>query len=89
MRQEWGREEYAGEWPSEQPVWTIAALLFALLSAGAIAYYCYAREWTPLQRHYLGAYLGTQAAGKSGTDGTFSITLSPSLPRLKTTWMRT
>ena len=84
MRQEWGREEYAGEWPSEQPVWTIAALLFALLSAGAIAYYCYAREWTPLQRHYLGAYLGTQAAGALRTDGWYTLLVveTGQVPRL-------
>jgi type IV secretory pathway TraG/TraD family ATPase VirD4 len=57
MRQQWGRTEAAGEWPHPKPVWTIAALLVAVSSAGAIGAYRYATNWTPLQRVYVGPYL--------------------------------
>jgi len=53
MKQKWGREESAGDWPSDKAVWTIAAFCVALLSVAAICVYRYARVWTPLQRHYL------------------------------------
>jgi len=58
MSQEWGREEYAGEWPSSKPVWSLSALVVAVLAVGAIGTYRYARECTPLERHYLPAYVG-------------------------------
>jgi hypothetical protein len=53
MRQKWGREESAGKWQSNKPMWTIAALCVAVLSAIGIGYYHYERDWTPLERHYL------------------------------------
>jgi hypothetical protein len=37
MKQEWGREGYAGDWPSDRRVWTIAAFFVALLSVAAIS----------------------------------------------------
>jgi hypothetical protein len=36
MKQKWGREGYAGEWPSDKAVWTIGAFFVALLSVAAI-----------------------------------------------------
>jgi len=39
-------------------VWTIAAFFVALASVAAICAYLYAREWTPLQKHYRGLQEG-------------------------------
>jgi hypothetical protein len=75
MNQKWGREENAGEWPSHRAVWTIAAFLVALASVGAISAYRYARQWTPLQKHYLSAYLGTDA-GALRKDGRYTLLMA-------------
>jgi hypothetical protein len=61
MKQQWGRESSAGEWPSGKAVWTIGAAFVALVAAGAISAYRYARVWTPLERNYLTAYLASDA----------------------------
>ena len=63
MRQKWGREESAGKWLSNKPMWTIAAFCVAALSAIGIGYYHYERDWTPLERHYLPTYIATPIAG--------------------------
>jgi Type IV secretion-system coupling protein DNA-binding domain len=73
MSQEWGRENYAGEWPSEVPAWIIGAVCFALLCAAAIGYYVYAWRMTPLQRYYLPAYAGSQVAGAMRKDGRYTL----------------
>jgi hypothetical protein len=36
MKQKWGREGYAGEWPSSKPVWTIGVFFLALASVAAV-----------------------------------------------------
>jgi hypothetical protein len=61
MKREWGREGYAGDWPSDRRVWTIAAFFVALLSVVAIYAYRYERVWTPLQRFYLPQYLSSDS----------------------------
>ncbi|PYU27325.1 MAG: hypothetical protein DMG32_07535, partial [Acidobacteria bacterium] len=61
-------EGYAGDWPSDKAVWTIAAFFVALLSVAAICAYRYERVWTPLQRHYLLTYAGTPTAGAMRKD---------------------
>src|SRR2546428_9025555 len=63
MKQKWGREDDAGDFPSDRAVWSIGAFCVALLSVFAIAGYRYMRVWTPLQRHYLLTYAGTPVAG--------------------------
>ena len=73
MKREWGREEYAGDWPSDKAVWTIAAFFVALLSVAAICVYRYERMWTPLQRHYLLTYTGTPTAGALRKDGWYTL----------------
>ena len=73
MKQKWGREDDAGEFPSDKAVWTIGAFCVALLSVFAIAGYRYMRVWTPLQRHYLTAYVGTPVAGAFRTDGWYTL----------------
>jgi type IV secretory pathway TraG/TraD family ATPase VirD4 len=73
MKQEWGREEYAGNWPSDKAAWTIAAFFVALLSVAAICAYRYERVLTPLQRHYLLTYAGTPTAGALRKDGAYTL----------------
>jgi type IV secretory pathway TraG/TraD family ATPase VirD4 len=57
MRETWGRLETAGQWPHPRPVWTLAMLVIALISAAAIQAYDCTIRWTPLQRWYVSAYL--------------------------------
>src|SRR6266699_996146 len=73
MKQRWGREDDAGEFPSDKAVWTVGAFCVALLCVFAIAGYCYMRVWTPLQQHYLTAYVGTPVAGAFRTDGWYTL----------------
>ncbi len=73
MKQKWGREDDAGDFPSDRAVWTTGAFCVALLSVFAIAGYRYMRMWTPLQRHYLTAYVGTPVAGAFRTDGWYTL----------------
>jgi len=73
MRQKWGREESAGKWLSNKPVWTIAAFCVAVLSAIGIGYYHYAWDWTPLERHYLPTYIATTMAGALRKDGWYTL----------------
>jgi len=73
MKQEWGREGYAGDWPSDKAVWTIGAFFVALLSMAAICAYRYERVLTPLQRHYLLTYAGTPTAGALRKDGWYTL----------------
>ena len=55
----------------EGGIWTIGAVFVALVAAGAISAYRYARVWTPLERNYLTAYLATDAGNGNIT---FSVT---------------
>ena len=73
MKQEWGREGYAGDWPSHKAVWTIGAFFVALASVAAICTYRYERVWTPLQRDYLLTYAGTPTAGALRKDGWYTL----------------
>ena len=72
MRTEWGRDESTG-WPSSKPVYTIGLLIFSILAVAGIGYYRYRRVWTPLERHYLPAYLGTQIAGAVRQNGSYTL----------------
>ena len=76
MKQRWGREDDAGEFPSDKAVWTIGAFCVALLSVFAIGYYRYLRVWTPLQQRYLTAYVGTPVAGAFRTDGWYTLLMA-------------
>jgi hypothetical protein len=44
MNQEWGRNQYAGEWPNPKAAWTIATVLLAVVSVTAICAYRYAYD---------------------------------------------
>src|SRR5260370_38301829 len=50
MKQKWGREDDAGDFPSDRAVWTIGAFWFALLSVFAIPGDLCTKDWTPLPR---------------------------------------
>jgi len=58
----WGRTKRTGE-SSIQPVYTYALVLISLVATLGIQGFRYMRGWTPLERHYLPAYLGSQVAG--------------------------
>ncbi len=73
MKQKWGRPDDAGDFPSDKAAWTIGAICVALLSVFAIVGYRYMRVWTPLQRHYITAYVGTPVAGAFRTDGWYTL----------------
>src|SRR5260370_31377537 len=53
----WGRDDAAGTWPHPKPVWTVATLVIAVISAAVISAYRYVEVWTPLQRLYLSTYV--------------------------------
>ena len=57
MSHTWGRTDAAGTWPHPKPVWTMAALLIAMVSRAALGTYQYAAVWTPLQRLYRPSYV--------------------------------
>ena len=57
MSQEWGRNQYAGEWPNPKAAWTIVTVLLAVASMAAICAYRYAYALTPLQKFYLTTYI--------------------------------
>jgi hypothetical protein len=67
MKQQWGREADAGDWPSGRRVWTIGVFFVALVSAAAIYVYRYERVWTPLQRFYLTQYLSSDTNLRKNT----------------------
>ena len=62
MSMRWGRAKRTGG-PSIQPVYTHALVLLSFFGTLGIQALCYKRVWTPLERHYFPAYLGSQIAG--------------------------
>src|SRR5258708_36040760 len=72
MKQMWGREDDAGDFPSDRAAWSIGAFCVALLSVFAIAGYRYMRVWTPPQRHYLTTYVDTPVAAAFRTAGGYT-----------------
>jgi hypothetical protein len=69
MRETWGRVETAGRWLHPRPVWTLTALMVAVLTAGAVQTYACLRTWTALQRWYLSAYLRSGLIADLGFTG--------------------
>ncbi|HEX5423347.1 MAG TPA: type IV secretion system DNA-binding domain-containing protein [Candidatus Acidoferrales bacterium] len=66
MSQEWGRNQYAGEWPNPKPAWAIAAVLLAVVSVAAICAYRYAYVLTPLQKFYFKTYIRSELRAEIG-----------------------
>jgi hypothetical protein len=57
VRQQWGRKEDAGEWPSSPHSWAIRTLLLAIASVAVVCAYRYTYSLTPLQHFYLLTYI--------------------------------
>ena len=57
MKQQWGRNSYAGQWQNRRSVWTWTAAFLALASMVGICVYRYAEVWTPLERFYVTTYI--------------------------------
>jgi Type IV secretion-system coupling protein DNA-binding domain len=57
VKQQWGRNSYAGEWQNRRSIWTWTAAILALASMVGICVYRYAEVWTPLQRFYVKTYI--------------------------------
>jgi len=58
----WGRKETI-IWPPHQPIYTIGALVLALIATGLFVYLRFQFGLSPLQRYYLPYYLRTVTAG--------------------------
>jgi len=72
MRMEWSREKSAGR-PSIQPVYTYVLVLLSVAAAVGVQGFRYTRVWTPLERHYFGAYLASQIAGVVRDNGRYTL----------------
>jgi len=69
MRTEWGQAKSTGV----QPVYTYALVLISLVAALGIQGFRLHAVWTPLERHYLPAYLGSQMAGVVRDNGSYTL----------------
>src|SRR5437660_7908305 len=72
MRTEWGRDERT-DWPSSKPVYTIALLILSVVAGSGVECVRFLRVWTPLERHYLLTYVGTEIAGIVRQNGWYSL----------------
>ena len=72
MRMEWGRPKSTAG-PSIQPVYTyFLAFLSVVATLGVQGFRC-ERVWTPLERHYFGAYLASQIVGVVRDNGWYTL----------------
>jgi len=72
MRTEWSHAKSTGG-PSIQPVYTYALVVVSLMATIGIQGFRYMRVWTPLERHYLLAYLGSQVVGVVRDNGSYTL----------------
>jgi hypothetical protein len=72
MRMEWSQANRTSR-PSIQPVYTYALVLLSLAATLGIQGFRYMRAWTPLERHYLPAYLGSQMTGVVRDNGSYTL----------------
>ena len=72
MHTKWGRGEGKGG-PSIRPVYTYALVLISFLATLGIQGFRYKRVWTPLERHYLVDYLGSQILGLVRDNGWYTL----------------
>ncbi len=72
MRTKWGRGKRTGG-PSIQPVYTYVLVLLSILATLGAQGFRYTRVWTPLERHYLAAYLVSQIAGVVRDNGWYTL----------------
>jgi hypothetical protein len=72
MRMAWGREKIAGGL-SIQPVYTYVLVLLSIVATLGIQGFRYKQVWTPLERHYFGAYSASQIAGVVRDNGWYTL----------------
>lgn len=68
----WGREKSAGG-SSIQPMYTYVLVFFSIVATLGVQGFRYERVWTPLERHYLPAYLGSQVVGVVRDNGSYTL----------------
>jgi hypothetical protein len=72
MRMAWGREKSAGRL-SIQPVYTYVLVLLSIVATLGAQGFRYKQVWTPLERHYFGAYSASQIAGVVRDNGWYTL----------------
>jgi hypothetical protein len=72
MRMGWGRAKSTAG-PSVRPVYTYALALLSVVATLAVQGFRCERVWTPLERHYSGAYLASQLAGVVHDNGWYTV----------------
>jgi hypothetical protein len=72
MRMAWDREKGAGGL-SIQPVCTYVLVLLSIVAALGAQGFRYEQVWTPLERHYFGAYSASQIAGVVRDNGWYTL----------------
>ena len=72
MRMEWGRAK-SKVGPSIQPVYTYLLVLLSIVATLGAQGFRYERVWTPLERHYFGAYSASLIAGVVRDNGWYTL----------------
>ena len=72
MQTEWGRDERT-DWPNSKPVYTIVLLILSVAAGAGVEYVRALRVWTPLERHYLLTYIGTEIAATVRQNGSYTL----------------
>jgi hypothetical protein len=72
MRTKWDRAKSTGGL-SIQPAYTYTLLLISFIAILGIQGFRYERVWTPLQRHYLAAYLGSRIGEAVRDNGWYTL----------------
>jgi type IV secretory pathway TraG/TraD family ATPase VirD4 len=75
MSREWGRAEFGAKWPTDKPIGVILAVLASVVSAGAIVYNRYERDWPYVERLYLKTYLAAGVARIARPAGYYTLPL--------------
>jgi hypothetical protein len=69
---EWGRAK-STVGPTIQPVYTYVLVLLSIVATLVVQGFRYERAWTPLERHYFGAYSASQIAGVVRDNGRYTL----------------
>jgi len=72
MRMEWGRAKSTVR-PNIQPVYTYLLVFLSIVAMLGAQGFRYERVWTPLERHYFGAYSVSQIAGVVRDNGWYTL----------------
>jgi hypothetical protein len=72
MRIEWGRAKNT-RGASIQPVYTYVLVFLSVVATLGIEGFRYMGGWTPLERHYLPAYLGSQVVGVVRENSSYTL----------------